>query len=89
MYDVPLVAADDVVVWGDYTCCHLFLKAKGIPSRGRLFELSKNEPIIYALPRMGRYSEVSTQVVNIYLNYVSEEDLYVYSIDEAFLDVTT
>jgi DNA polymerase V len=66
-----------------------FLKAKGIPSRGRLFELPKHEPIIYALPRMRRYVEVSSQIVNLYLNYVSEEDLHVYSIDEAFLDVTT
>ena len=90
LYEVPLVVTDRRRGMGAITLAVTpFLKAKGIPSRGRLFELPKDEPIIYALPRMGRYSEVSTQIVNIYLNYVSEEDLHVYSIDEAFLDVTT
>ena len=30
----------------------------------------------------------STDIYNIYLNYVSKDDIYVYSIDEAFFDVT-
>ena len=90
LYQVPLVVSDRRRGMGAITLAVTpFLKAKGIPSRGRLFELPKNEPIIYALPRMRRYVEVSSQIVNLYLNYVSEEDLHVYSIDEAFLDVTT
>ncbi len=90
LYQVPLVVSDRRRGMGAITLAVTpFLKAKGIPSRGRLFELPKHEPIIYALPRMRRYVEVSSQIVNLYLNYVSEEDLHVYSIDEAFLDVTT
>jgi DNA polymerase V len=90
LYQVPLVVADRRRGMGAITLAVTpYLKAKGIPSRGRLFELPKGEPIIFARPRMSRYVEVSTEIVNIYLNYVSEEDLHIYSIDEAFLDVTT
>ena len=90
LYQVPLVVADRRRGMGAITLAVTpYLKTKGIPSRGRLFELPKGEPIIFARPRMSRYVEVSTEIVNIYLNYVSEEDLHIYSIDEAFLDVTT
>ena len=90
IYEVPLVVADRARSRGSITLAVTpYLKAKGVPSRGRVYELPKGEPIIYAKPRMSRYVEVSTQIVEIYLNYVSEEDLHVYSIDEAFLDVTT
>ncbi len=37
---------------------------------------------------MNLYIEKSKEVVGIYLDFVSEEDLLVYSIDECFLDVT-
>lgn len=43
---------------------------------------------IIAPPRMAKYIEVSTQIYNIYLKYVSPEDIHVYSIDEVFIDVT-
>jgi len=43
---------------------------------------------IIAPPRMKRYEEVSTKIFSIYLRYVSEEDIHVYSIDECFIDVT-
>ncbi|SDB40377.1 DNA polymerase V [Pseudobutyrivibrio sp. YE44] len=55
-------------------------------------ELEKNPALelayITAPPRMKRYEETSTQVFSIYLRYVSEEDVHVYSIDECFIDVT-
>jgi DNA polymerase V len=90
IYEVPLVVADRARSRGSITLAVTpYLKAKGVPSRGRVYELPKDETIIYAKPRMSRYVEVSTQIVEIYLNYVSDEDLHVYSIDEAFLDVTT
>lgn len=66
-----------------------FLKAKGIPSRLRVKELPKGIDYIYATPRMERYIEMSKKVVSIILEFVSEEDLHVYSIDEAFIDLTT
>lgn len=43
---------------------------------------------IVAPPRMSKYMEVSTKVYDIYLKYVSEDDMHVYSVDEVFLDVT-
>lgn len=43
---------------------------------------------IVAPPQMARYMEVSTQIYNIYLRYVSAEDIHVYSVDEVFIDVT-
>lgn len=43
---------------------------------------------ITAPPRMARYVETSAQIYQIYLKYVSEEDIFAYSIDEVFIDVT-
>ena len=43
---------------------------------------------IIATPRMSHYMEYSRRIVEIYLRYVSMEDLLVYSIDEVFIDVT-
>ena len=43
---------------------------------------------ITAKPRMARYIEVSTQIYGIYLKYIAQEDIHVYSIDEVFMDVT-
>lgn len=43
---------------------------------------------IAAPPRMSCYMEYSTQIYNIYLKYVAQEDIHVYSIDEVFMDVT-
>lgn len=37
---------------------------------------------------MAYYIEYSTRIYDIYLRYVSEEDIFVYSIDEVFMDVT-
>ena len=66
-----------------------YLKSKGIPSRLRIKELPKGYDYIYATPRMERYIEKSAEVVGVFLNFVSEEDIHVYSIDEAFIDITT
>ncbi len=53
----------------------------------------KNNPslslsYIAAPPRMAHYMEFSTRIYNIYLKYVSSEDIHVYSIDEVFIDAT-
>ncbi|MBO4336968.1 MAG: hypothetical protein J5842_02740, partial [Lachnospiraceae bacterium] len=37
---------------------------------------------------MKLYEQISTRIFSIYLKYVSEEDVHVYSIDECFIDVT-
>lgn len=66
-----------------------FLKKQGIPSRCRIKELPKKFKYIYAVPRMERYLEKSADVINVLYHFVSEEDVHVYSIDEAFVDLTT
>ncbi|MCD8326145.1 MAG: DNA methylase [Lachnospiraceae bacterium] len=43
---------------------------------------------ITAPPRMARYVETSAQIYSIYLKYVAPEDIFAYSIDEVFIDVT-
>lgn len=43
---------------------------------------------IVAKPRMAHYMQYSTKVYSVYLKYVSDEDMHVYSIDEVFIDAT-
>ncbi len=43
---------------------------------------------IIAGPRMKLYIDYSTRIYNIYLKYISKEDIHVYSIDEVFIDAT-
>lgn len=44
---------------------------------------------IAAPPRMSYYMEYSTRIFNIYIKYISPEDIHVYSIDEVFIDATS
>ena len=66
-----------------------FLKSKGVPSRLRIRDLPHGYDYIYAVPRMERYIEKSSEVVGVMGEFVSFEDIFVYSIDEAFIDLTT
>lgn len=43
---------------------------------------------ITAPPRMALYMECSTQIYNVYLQYIAPEDAIIYSIDEVFIDLT-
>ena len=56
-------------------------------------DLAKNPSLeldyIVAVPRMGRYMEVSSHIYGIYLRHVAPEDIHVYSIDEVFIDATS
>lgn len=88
-FKYPLVVANPNQGSGAITLAVTpYLKEKGVKSRGRLFEIPTNIKYTIAKPRMSLYMEKSKQVVNIYLDFVAEEDLYIYSIDECFLDVT-
>jgi DNA polymerase V len=55
-------------------------------------ELKKNKYLeldyIAAPPRMKYYMKYSSKIYSIYLKYFSSEDIYVYSIDEVFIDIT-
>ena len=42
---------------------------------------------ITAPPRMALYMEYSRRIYEIYLHFVSKEDIHVYSIDEVFIDL--
>ena len=66
-----------------------YLKKQGIPSRCRIKELPKKFKYVYAVPRMERYLEKSADVVGVLYHFVAEEDVHVYSIDEAFVDLTS
>lgn len=44
---------------------------------------------IKATPRMRLYMKYSTDIYNIYLKYISVDDILVYSIDEVFCDLTS
>ena len=85
----PLVVADPERT--DKTICLAVspaLKAHGVPGRCRVFEIPKHLSYIMAPPRMQKYIDYSADIYSIYLKYVAKEDIHVYSIDEAFLDVT-
>lgn len=98
------------------------LKAEGVSSRPRMFEVEQqvelinarrrsNAPgkvlcgsshftdklaanpnlaldYIIAPPRMSLYMEYSCRIFEIYLKYISSEDIHAYSVDEVFMDVT-
>lgn len=75
------------------------LKKYGIPGRARLFEViqrckeikaatGKEVSYIIAQPRMQLYIDYSSKIYNIYMKYISPEDIHVYSIDEVFMDVS-
>lgn len=64
------------------------MKKLGVKNRCRVFEIPKSIKYIMAPPRMKKYIEYAAEIYGIYLRYVSKDDIHVYSVDEAFLDVT-
>ena len=64
------------------------LKAMGVKNRCRVFEIPKSIEYIKATPRMQLYIDYSARIYGIYLDFFSAEDIHVYSVDEAFIDVT-
>lgn len=64
------------------------LKNQGVRNRCRLFEIPDDISYITALPRMKYYIDYSANIYSIYLKYFAKEDIYVYSIDECFIDIT-
>ena len=88
-YKVPLVVSDYTRGQGAITLAvSPYLRNLGVKSRCRLFELPRNIKIKKVLPRMKLYEETSKKVMSIYNEFVAPEDIHIYSIDEAFLDVT-
>jgi DNA polymerase V len=87
-YKTPLVVADKSRGSGTIILAvSPYLRQQGIPSRLRVFELPKRQDIIFATPRMSLYLEKSALVMSTLLDFVGEDDLHIYSVDEAFLNL--
>lgn len=88
-FKVPLVVANKKQGNGAITLAVTpYLKAQGVPSRTRLYNIPEHIKYTIVPPRMKLYIAKSKEVIGIYLDYVSADDLHAYSIDECFLDVT-
>ncbi len=64
------------------------MKALGVRNRCRVFEIPENIRYVMAPPRMQKYIDYAAEIYGVYLSYFSKDDIHVYSIDEAFIDVT-
>ena len=88
-FETNLVVADESRGQGAITLAITpKMKSLGVRNRCRLFEIPKNIDYIIALPRMNKYIKYCGDIFDVYLDYVSPDDIHQYSIDEAFLDVT-
>ncbi|MFS7259523.1 Y-family DNA polymerase [Carnobacterium divergens] len=63
-------------------------KQLGISNVMRKFDLPHHPQLIIVPPRMSLYIEKNKQIIAIFRKYAAEEDILVYSIDEAFLKIT-
>lgn len=89
-FEVNLVVADPDRGGGAITLAATpAIKKLGVPSRGRIYEISEGIEYIIAKPRMHLYMEYSAKIYSIFLKHIASEDIHVYSIDEAFLDITS
>ena len=64
------------------------MKKLGVKNRCRVFEIPNGIDYIIAPPRMSLYMKRSAEVYATYLEYISPDDIHVYSIDECFIDLT-
>ncbi len=65
-----------------------YLKKKyHIPNVCRKRDLPNIKGMIYAVPRMSYYLKMQSRVIEIFLRYIAPEDLYIYSVDECFLNI--
>ena len=88
-FKTPLVVADPTRGGGSVVLAVTpYLKALGIPSRCRVKDLPHHLNIQIMRPRMKTYMRFAKDIIAIYLRYVSDEDMHIYSIDEVFLDIT-
>ena len=64
------------------------MKALGVKNRCRMRDIPPNIPHIVAPPRMQLYIDCAAAIHEVFLKYIAPEDIYTYSIDESFIDVT-
>lgn len=63
-------------------------KQLGISNVTRKYALPDHPDLVIVPPRMSLYLSENERINQIYQEYVANEDLHIYSIDESFLDVT-
>ena len=85
-FKVNLVVADSSRGRGAITLAiSPALKKMGVKNRCRLYEIPSFIKYEIATPRMKKYMEYSGRIYRMYLDYLSAEDIHVYSIDECFI----
>ena len=87
-FETNLVVADPAR--GKHALCLAIspkMKALGVKNRCRLSDIPSNIKYEIALPRMQLYVDYCADIYGLYLDYIAPEDIHVYSIDEAFIDI--
>lgn len=87
-YTTPLVVAEPNRNGAITLAVTPYMRALGVASRSRIYEIPDKIKYITVPPRMSLYIEYSQKVIDIFLDFVSPDDIHIYSIDESFLDVT-
>lgn len=87
-YTTPLVVAEPNRNGAMTLAVTPYMKSLGVGSRTRIFEIPSKIKFTTVPPRMSKYVEYSKKVISIFQDFISPEDIHVYSIDESFLDVT-
>lgn len=87
-YTTPLVVAEPNRNGAITLAVTPYMKSLGVGSRTRIYQIPSKIKYEVVPPRMGLYVDYSKKVVSIFREFVSDEDMHVYSVDEAFLDVT-
>lgn len=87
-YTTPLVVAEPGRNGAMTLAVTPYMKSLGVASRTRIYQIPPKIKYTVVPPRMGLYVEYSKRVISIFQEFVSSEDMHIYSIDESFLDVT-
>ena len=88
-FSINLVVADPTRHGAITLAATPAIKKLGVPSRGRIYKIDSSIDYIIAPPRMALYMQYAAKIYGILLKFISSEDIYVYSIDESFLDITS
>ncbi len=66
------------------------VKKAGLKARGRLYSIDDKlrKQLTIVKPSMQKYVDYSIKINSIYRTLFDEEDIFVYSIDETFIDIT-
>lgn len=87
-YTTPLVVAEPGRNGAITLAVTPYMKSLGVGSRTRIYEIPSKIKYQTVPSRMSLYVKYSQMVIDIYKEFVSPEDMHIYSIDESFLDVT-